>query len=57
VAREIADERESEELREFSAGEGPSEADPAFEEKLREKLWRMLRRRLARGAGDPEPLD
>ena len=58
MAREIANERVDEELREFAAdGEGPAPADPGFEEKLREKLWRMLRQRLGRGREDPEPLD
>ena len=56
MAREIADDVATpDELREFArAGEVPSEADPAFEENLRQRLWRMLRRRLARpGEGDP----
>jgi hypothetical protein len=58
VAREIANERVEEELREFAAGgEGPAPAAPAFEEKLREKLWRMLRQRLGRTREDPEALD
>jgi hypothetical protein len=57
VAREIANERVEEELRGFAAeGEGPA-PDPAFEEKLREKLWRMLRQRLGRSREDPEALD
>lgn len=58
MAREIANERVGEELREFAGdGEGPAPADPAFEEKLREKLWRMLRRRLGRGHEERERLD
>lgn len=58
MAREIANERVEEELREFAAeGEGPAPADPAFEEKLRERLWRMLRQRLGRSREDPEALD
>jgi hypothetical protein len=58
VAREIASERVDEELREFAAdGEGSAPVDPAFEEKLREKLWRMLRQRLGGAREDREPLD
>lgn len=45
MAREIANDVAEDELREFAeAGEGPAPADPEFETKLREKLWRMLRR-------------
>jgi hypothetical protein len=56
VAREVANEPVEDELREFARDEeGPAPADPAFQEKLREKLWRMLRRRL--GQGEREPLD
>jgi hypothetical protein len=58
VAREIAKDLEADdaaELREFAAGGGgPSEAAPAFEKKLREKLWRLLRRQPTADAGDPE---
>lgn len=58
MAREIAKDLEGDgagELREFAAGgEGPSEAAPAFEKKLREKLWRLLRRQPAADASDPE---
>lgn len=58
MAREIANERIDEELREFALdGAGPAPADPAFEEKLREKLWRLLRQRLGRSREDREPLD
>lgn len=57
MAREIANEQVGEELRDFAlAAETPAEADPAFEEKLRERLWRMLRRRLGLGR-DRERLD
>jgi hypothetical protein len=58
MAREIANERVGEELREFAeGGERPVPADPVFEEGLREKLWRMLRRRLGGAREDREPLD
>jgi hypothetical protein len=56
VAREVANEPVDDELREFALdGEAPAPADPAFQDGLREKLWRMLRRRL--GKGENEPLD
>lgn len=58
MAREIANELVDEELQEFvEAGRRPAEAEPGFEEKLREKLWRMVRQRLGRGREDREPLD
>jgi len=57
VAREIANDVAEDERREFAeAGPGPAPADPEFEAKLREKLWRMLRRRLGR-APEGERLD
>ena len=50
MAREIANEPVDEELREFAlAGEPAAEADAAFEAMRRERLWRMLRRRLGLG--------
>ena len=55
MAREIANEVAEDELREFAeAGQQPAEADPGFEERLREKLWRMLRRRLGRDPDESE---
>ena len=62
VVRESADEVAGEaveaELREFAEPvERPGEADPGFAEKLRERLWRMLRERLGRERSGTEPLD
>jgi hypothetical protein len=43
---EIAAEFTTEELMEFLEGDlYPSEADPRFKERLRQDLWRMVRRR------------
>jgi hypothetical protein len=57
VAREIAKEV-ARDLEEFAeAGGRPPPADPAFEEKLRERLWKLLRQRLLRARPDGEPLD
>jgi len=54
MAREIANESVGDELQEFvEAGEGPAEADPAFQETLRQKLWKLLRRRLDPHGEDP----
>ncbi len=45
VIDEIASEFSTEELLEFlEADQRPSEADPAFRERLREELWQLLQR-------------
>jgi hypothetical protein len=58
VAREVANEVAPDELREFAeAGQQPAGADPGFEERLRQKLWRLLRQRLGRERKERTPLD
>jgi hypothetical protein len=47
VTEEIAAEFTTEELQEFlEADRYPIEADPLFKEQLREKLWKLLQRRI-----------
>jgi hypothetical protein len=56
VAQEIAKEFSTEELKEFLEGDRePSQADPAFQERLRRELWAMVQQRY--GRGPDEPLD
>jgi hypothetical protein len=49
VIEEIASKFTTEELQEFlEADLHPIEADPVFKEQLREKLWKLVQRNLAR---------
>jgi hypothetical protein len=55
---QVDDEKQSEfspeELEEFLAADGrPEQADPAFKEALREKLWAALEERRIRKGGPP----
>jgi hypothetical protein len=53
VAQEIAKEFTAEELQEFLEGDlHPTDADPVFQEKLRQELWLMVQQRYGRGGGD-----
>jgi hypothetical protein len=55
VIEEAASEFTAEELREFlEADLYPVQADPAFKEELREKLWSMVQRQAAARARDEE---
>jgi predicted HD phosphohydrolase len=52
VIKEIASEFTTEELQEFlEADRHPIEADPAFKERLRQQLWRLLQRKLRESSG------
>jgi hypothetical protein len=54
VAHEIAKEFSTEELQEFLEGDKlPSQADPAFRERLRQELWEMVQQRYGRKPDDP----
>jgi hypothetical protein len=53
VIEEIASEFATEELREFlEADQHPIEADPAFKEGLRDKLWKFLLRSIESKSDD-----
>jgi hypothetical protein len=53
VAREIANEFSSEELKEFlEGGLEPTQADPEFRERLRRELWELVQERYGRNPGD-----
>jgi hypothetical protein len=53
VAREIAKEFSTEELKEFLEGDlQPTQADPDFQERLREELWAMVQERYGRQRDD-----
>jgi len=53
VPKEIAAEFTTEELMEFLEGDlYPTQADPAFKEKLRGELWEMVQRRYRAGTSD-----
>jgi hypothetical protein len=56
VIEEIAAEFTTEELQEFlEADQYPVEADPAFKEELREKLWKLVQRSLQESSEDSPP--
>lgn len=53
MAREIAKEFSTEELKEFLEGDlQPTQADPDFQERLREELWAMVQERYGRQRDD-----
>jgi hypothetical protein len=53
VIEEIASESSTEELQDFlEADRHPIEADPAFKEELREKLWKFLLRGIENKSDD-----
>jgi hypothetical protein len=53
VAQEIAKEFTTEELKEFLEGDlSPTQADPAFKERLRRELWAMVQQRYGRDRDD-----
>jgi len=53
VAQEIAKEFSTEELKEFLEGDlRPTQADPAFQERLRRELWAMVQQRYGRDGDD-----
>lgn len=53
MAQEIAKEFSTEELKEFLEGDlQPTQADPAFQERLRQELWAMVQERYGRNPGD-----
>ena len=53
VAQEIAKEFSTEELKEFLEGDlQPTQADPAFQERLRQELWAMVQERYGRPPDD-----
>jgi hypothetical protein len=53
VAQEIAKEFSTEELKEFLEGDlQPTQADPAFQERLRQELWVLVQERYARKPED-----
>jgi hypothetical protein len=53
VAQEIAKEFSTEELKEFLEGDlQPTQADPAFQERLRQELWALVQDRYARKPED-----
>ena len=53
MAEEIAKEFTTAELEEFLAGDvQPTQADPAFQERLRRELWELVQLRYGRGGSD-----
>jgi hypothetical protein len=53
VAQEIASEFSTEELKEFLEGDlQPTQADPAFKERLRRELWTMVQQRYGRDSDE-----
>jgi hypothetical protein len=53
VAQEIAKEFSTEELKEFLEGDlQPTQADPAFQERLRQELWAMVQKSYGRSPDD-----
>jgi len=53
VAQEIAKEFSTEELKEFLEGDlHPTQADPAFQERLRQELWELVQERYGRKPED-----
>jgi hypothetical protein len=53
VAQEIAKEFSTEELKEFLEGDlHPTQADPAFQERLRRELWAMVQQRYGHDPDD-----
>jgi hypothetical protein len=52
----IAKEFSTEELKEFLEGDlQPTQADPAFQERLRQELWALVQERYGRSPDDPRP--
>ena len=53
MAQEIAKEFSTEELKEFLEGDlQPTQADPAFQERLRQELWALVQERYGRPPDD-----
>ena len=53
MAQEIAKEFSTEELKEFLEGDlQPAQADPAFQERLRQELWELVQERYGRSPDD-----
>jgi hypothetical protein len=53
VIEEIAEEFTTEELTEFLEGDlAPTEADPAFKERLRRELWQLVQDRYGEGRNE-----